>query len=67
MNTIIDMYLDWVNNYSSVEVFAEHKQISVDLACLIIKEGRILHEIKKGGVDNLTTPSKTYFINKMDH
>lgn len=66
MNTFINMYLDWVNNYLSVEVFAEHKQISVNLACLIIKEGRILHEINTVGVDGLTTPSKTYFVNKME-
>tara|TARA_R100000697_G_scaffold123752_1_gene158139 strand:- start:1677 stop:1880 length:204 start_codon:yes stop_codon:yes gene_type:complete len=67
MKSIINLYLDWVNNYLSLEVFAEHNQISIKLASLIIKEGRILHEINTAGIDSLNTPAKTYFINKMEH
>ena len=54
-------YLDFKNNYLSVEVFAEHNQISVELATLIIKEGRIKHEINCAGFDSLPTASQKYF------
>lgn len=37
------MYLDWVNNFLTVPVFAEHYGISEKLAELIIDEGRELH------------------------
>ncbi len=61
------MYLDWVNNYLTLEKFAEHHSISFDLAALIIKEGRILHELNCGGFDSLDTPKQEYFNEKMSY
>ena len=65
MNKFIEMYLDWVNNFLSVESFAAHYSISLDLAILVIKEGRILHELNCSGYDGLDTPKQGYFNNKM--
>lgn len=65
MKNFIDMYLDWTNNFLSLEVFAQHYSISVDLATLVIKEGRILHELNCGGYDSLDTPKQNYFDSKM--
>jgi len=36
-------YLDWVNNYLTVEKIAEHHGISVDLAKELISLGRDVH------------------------
>lgn len=36
--TIIDMWIDYVNNFLTVEKFAEYYDISVDFAKAIIKE-----------------------------
>jgi|TARA_R110000824_G_scaffold32819_6_gene105788 hypothetical protein len=38
--TIQEMYLDYVNNYLTVEVFAEHYNIRVQTAHFIINAGR---------------------------
>ena len=67
MQNIIDMYLDWTNNYLTLETFAEHNCISVDLASLIIKEGRILHELHCGGYESLDTPKQNYFDQYMSY
>lgn len=33
-------YIEWVNNYLTVEKIAEHHDISVEFANILIKEGR---------------------------
>jgi len=38
------MYLDWFNNYLTVEYFAEDKGITVDVANDIIDAGRIINQ-----------------------
>lgn len=38
----IDFYLDWRNNYLTIERFSEDKLVSEELAKLIIEDGRIL-------------------------
>ena len=40
------MYLDWVNNFLSVECFAEHYQISVEDAKIIIDIGCKISNLK---------------------
>jgi hypothetical protein len=37
---LVQMYLDWVNNYLTVEVFAEHYGLSVPTAQAMIDLGR---------------------------
>ena len=37
---ILEMYLDYVNNFLSVDFFAEYYSISVDEANRVINEGR---------------------------
>ena len=39
-----EAYLDWFNNYLTVAVFAEHREISVKQANKLLNEGRDLHE-----------------------
>lgn len=39
-----DLYLEYVNDYLTIEKFAEHKEISENLARQIINEGRAIHE-----------------------
>lgn len=41
---IIDMYLDYVNNFLTAGAFADHYGISLELAAVIIKDGKRLHE-----------------------
>lgn len=38
------IYLDWVNNFISVEGFASYYGITVEVANKLIEEGRIIHE-----------------------
>jgi len=38
------LYLDYVNNFLTVEKFAEHYGISFQLADMIISEGKERHE-----------------------
>ena len=45
-STLRSEYLDFVNDYLTVELFAEHREISVTLAMAIIDEGRKCHEIQ---------------------
>lgn len=44
---IIEEYLDYVNNYLTVEKFAEHRGISVEYATSLITEGRTLLKYNK--------------------
>ncbi len=41
---VSELYLDYVNNYLTVEKFAEHHEISFFMAMQIIEEGRAIHE-----------------------
>lgn len=48
-----DLFLDYFNNYLSIEKFAEHNEIDLESAKIIIEQGRFEHEkycasIKKG-------------------
>ena len=65
MQALIDLYLEFFNDYLTVEKFAEHKEISLDLAALIVKEGRIHHELKVHGFDGLDTAKQVYLKTKM--
>jgi len=40
---IIEFYLDWVNNYLTVETMAEHHGLDVDDAKALISMGRYMH------------------------
>ena len=64
---IQDYYLDYLNNFLTLEKFAEHYGISVDLATLLVKEGRIKHEMSVGGYSSLPTTSQRYFDEKMSY
>ena len=39
-------YLDFVNNYLTVERFAEHRGLTIDQATFLINSGRDLHEAR---------------------
>lgn len=41
---LIEWYLDWVNNYTTVAKFAEHNGLTVDQAEKVIALGKELHE-----------------------
>ena len=38
------IYLDWVNNFLTVEGFASYYGISIENASKLIEEGRTIHE-----------------------
>jgi hypothetical protein len=40
---LIDMYLDYKNNYLTLELFAEHYQIDIDKAIIIVNSGRQIY------------------------
>ena len=40
---VIDFYLDWFNNYLTVETIAEHHGLDVDDAKALINMGRYMH------------------------
>ena len=40
---VIDFYLDWFNNYLTVEKIAEHHGLDVDDAKALISMGRYMH------------------------
>ena len=42
--TLVKIYLDWVNNFLTVERYAEYYGIDKDEALWTIAEGRDLHE-----------------------
>ena len=46
LDKFVTMYLDWVNNFLTVECFAEYYQISVDDAQKIIDIGRSIDKLK---------------------
>jgi len=39
-----EFYLDWVNNYLTVETMAEHHGLDVSHACALIDIGRDAHQ-----------------------
>ena len=41
---VIDFYLDWVNNYLTVETMAEHHGLDVSHARALIDIGRDAHQ-----------------------
>lgn len=43
-NKYKEMFLDWFNNFISIERFAEYYNINTKEAELIIQKGRELHE-----------------------
>ena len=43
-DTMQSMYLDWVNNFLSVECFAEYYNLSYPGAIQVIDAGRDIHE-----------------------
>lgn len=42
--TLIGYYLDYVNNYLTVDVFAEHNGLTPEQALTVIQLGKQLHE-----------------------
>ena len=46
INELTGMYLDWFNNFLTVNAFATHYQLREDTASMVIKEGREMHERK---------------------
>ena len=40
---VIDFYLDWLNNYLTVEKIAEHHGLDLDDAKALINMGRYMH------------------------
>lgn len=65
MKALIDLYLEYSNDYLTLAKFAEHKEISLDLAALIVNEGRIHHELKVHGFSALDTAKQAYLEIKM--
>lgn len=43
-NTLRDEYLEYINNYLTIELFAEHRNLSIYEANIIIDLGRTVHE-----------------------
>lgn len=39
-----ELYLDYVNNYLTLEIFAEHHELSDDQALDMLRLGSIIHE-----------------------
>ncbi len=55
-----DLYLDWVNNFMTIERFAEYYSISKDHAIEIISRARIAREIEISNINKLpVTPITT--------
>lgn len=46
LDKFVAMYLDWVNNFLTVERFAEHYAISEEQANEIIKLGRTISHLQ---------------------
>ena len=57
------MYLDYVNNFLTVERFAEYYNISIKEANNIINNGRILHNFKS--VINDTDKAFNYIVDSV--
>ena len=45
-NEMERMYLDWCNNFLTIEKFAEHYNLSIKYAAEIIIKGRIINHAK---------------------
>lgn len=43
-HSIIEIYLDWVNNFLSLEAFAEYYELTSEQASLLIELGKSIHE-----------------------
>tara|TARA_R100000773_G_scaffold23135_1_gene20409 strand:- start:3984 stop:4154 length:171 start_codon:yes stop_codon:yes gene_type:complete len=43
-DNMINMYLDWFNNFLTVQAFADHYQLSTEKAEQVINQGRYEHE-----------------------
>lgn len=41
---LADLYLDWLNNYLTLSLFADHNGISKEEATILIDMGRNFHE-----------------------
>jgi len=39
-----ELYLDYFNNYQTVELFAEHKYLSIEGAKAMLKEGKLVNQ-----------------------
>lgn len=46
LDQFVAMYLDWINNFLSIECFAEHYEISVEDAKKVIDTGRSIDKMK---------------------
>jgi hypothetical protein len=44
MNRFQEMHLDYVNNFLTVDVFAEYYSLTLDQANYVIKSGKQYHE-----------------------
>tara|TARA_R110000822_G_scaffold78322_1_gene187618 strand:+ start:1211 stop:1375 length:165 start_codon:yes stop_codon:yes gene_type:complete len=49
-NQLEAFYLDWINNYLTVEKMAEHHQLTVEDTAILINLGRSYHQ---AGFDNV--------------
>ena len=49
-NQLQEFYLDWVNNYLTIEKMSEHYGLTADATQTLIDLGRLYHE--KGVTDN---------------
>lgn len=43
-DTLVAFYLDWVNNYLTIEKMAEHNQLTENETTQLIEMGRKYHE-----------------------
>lgn len=43
VNSLDKMYLDWFNNFLTVEAFASYYRLDVETANRVINEGRKIH------------------------
>jgi len=50
-----DYYLEWLNDYLTVETFAEHKEWSIAYANNVISQGREIHQ--QNTLDNIIVES----------
>lgn len=46
LDNFVSMYLDWVNNFLTVEAFAEHYSITEESAQKIIDCGRLVSNLE---------------------
>ena len=50
MNKFREMYLDWANNFLTVEAFAEYYNLTVEQARYVLDSGKRYHEESLTGV-----------------